>query len=94
MGLHRFSAKVQTANTSRKSEVDQVEKEEEEIISDSEEEQGEEKPKSKAIVRKEQAARNREKKHKQGASFDSKRRAMDKAKLADAMKRYSYLPQT
>ncbi|CAE6466482.1 unnamed protein product [Rhizoctonia solani] len=86
-----ISRQVSEKPTEGESEVDEVEEEEEEIISDSEEEQDEEKPKSKANVRKEQAQKNREKRHKQGQSFDSKRKAMDKAKLADAMKRYSYL---
>ncbi|CAE6437101.1 unnamed protein product [Rhizoctonia solani] len=90
-----ISRQVSEKPTEGESEVDEVEEEEEEeeIVSDSEEEQDaeEEKPKSKANVRKEQAQKNREKKHKQGESFDSKRKAMDKAKLADAMKRYSYL---
>ncbi|KAH7339161.1 SNF2 family N-terminal domain-containing protein [Rhizoctonia solani] len=88
-----ISRQVSEKPTEGESEVDEVEEEEEEIVSDSEEEQGdeEEKPRSKANVRKEQAQKNREKKHKQGESFDTKRKAMDKAKLADAMKRYSYL---
>ncbi|KAJ1302984.1 hypothetical protein OPQ81_003276 [Rhizoctonia solani] len=89
-----ISRQVSEKPTEGESEVDEVEdEEEEEIISDSEEEEqgDEEKPKSKATVRREQAAKNREKKHKQGESLGTKRKAMDKAKLADAMKRYSYL---
>ncbi|KAG8759619.1 hypothetical protein FRC12_009714 [Ceratobasidium sp. 428] len=72
----------------------EVEEEEEQIDSESEEEQvaAPLSPSKSAIkARKERAQQNRDKKKNQGASFDSKRKAMDKAKLADAMKRYSYL---
>ncbi|KAG8713692.1 hypothetical protein FRC08_012938 [Ceratobasidium sp. 394] len=72
----------------------EVEDEEEQIVSDSEEEKVEAplSPSKTAIqARKERAQQNRDKKKTQGASFDSKRKAMDKAKLSDAMKRYSYL---
>ncbi|KAF8695662.1 SNF2 family DNA-dependent ATPase, partial [Rhizoctonia solani] len=87
-----ISRQVSEKPTEGESEVDEVEEEEEEeIVSSSEEEQPEGKPKSKSSARKEQAQKNREKKHKQGESLGSKRKAMDKAKLADAMKRYSYL---
>ncbi|KAG8723887.1 hypothetical protein FRC09_001355 [Ceratobasidium sp. 395] len=72
----------------------EVEEEEEQIDSESEAEHVEAPllpSKSAVKARKERAQQNRDKKKNQGASFDSKRKAMDKAKLADAMKRYSYL---
>ncbi|KAF8601203.1 SNF2 family DNA-dependent ATPase [Ceratobasidium sp. AG-I] len=74
------------------SEVD--DEEEEQIDSDSDGEQVEAplSPSKTAIkARKERAQQNRDKKKNQGATFDSRRKAMDKAKLSDAMKRYSYL---
>ncbi|KAG9096339.1 hypothetical protein FRC06_008763 [Ceratobasidium sp. 370] len=68
----------------------EVDDEEEQIVSDSEDEKvaAPLSPSKSAIkARKERAQQNRDKKKNQGASFDSKRKAMDKAKLADAMKR-------
>ncbi|QRV80676.1 chromatin remodeling complex subunit [Ceratobasidium sp. AG-Ba] len=71
----------------------EVNEEEDQVVSDSEEEEEAPlSPSKKAIqARKERAQQNRDKKKNQGASFDTKRKQMDKAKVADAMKRYSYL---